>query len=395
MYDVVIIGGGAVGLLLANLCAKQNIHCLVVEKNRSLPPLSLAIGITPPSLSILQSIGLEQEVIAQGLPISEAFVHHGKNTIGGVSFSKIAGEFPFILSIPQNTLVKTLQKRTEKTQKITFRQGWSLKGIENSASSVRITIQSELHPKKEETLTAKYAIACDGAHSKTRSLLNIPFHIKQYSPSFLLSDFSDKTSLGKAAHLFFTAKGSVESFPLANEKRRWIIQKSKNENKPFVNIIQERCGIDLREQDQINHFSFTTQRVVLHTFYQGRVLFAGNAAHVMSPVGGQGLNTGIADAEYISKILPSLLTDPSLASSLLKDFQKFRLKAFHTAANRAALCMRVGTLQGYTLDFLRKSFLKYFILKPPVLHGIPAFFAMQTIPYKNYMEIPRHKQVLQ
>jgi demethylmenaquinone methyltransferase/2-methoxy-6-polyprenyl-1,4-benzoquinol methylase len=202
-----------------------------------------------------------------------------------------------------------------------------------------------------------------------RELAGIACARKQYRPRFAMGDFADQTGWGDVAHLFFTTRGSVESFPLPGGQRRWITPATID----LVGRVREITGVDLSASRQFSQSEFQPERLLCDRYSTGRVILCGDAAHVMSPIGGQGMNTGFADAEFLATTLRD-------GTNGLRDYDRQRHRAFRIAARRAARGMWLGTRTSRVASALRSWFLRAVLLRPPVVHRLPAYFAMLTIP---------------
>jgi len=369
--DVIIIGAGPVGLLLALLLGQRGLHVLVLEQRTELPQQSQAIGITPPSLDILATLGLAEHFVQSGVCIRDCHVHGHTGRLGHLSFSEIAGAHRFILSLPQRQSMRLLEAALMQQPTVKLMRGVECIALSSQADGVTVqTPAAESH--------AAFVVACDGCNSHVREMLGIPTKRRDYGCHFVMGDFIDHTAMRDAAHLFFTAAGAVESFPLPESKRRWIVQ--TNDAADLVPQVRQRTGILLNTADQLNVSSFSPWRLDCERLYQGRVLLCGDAAHVMSPIGGQGMNTGFADAEFAAAMLHAILCHGENVDSWLQNYEHRRQTAARTAANRAELGMGLGIWCGVT-----RSLLRDFIIRS-ILHSdhVPPWFAMQNLPFNRF-----------
>ena len=388
-YDVVVAGGGPVGLLLAGLLGRQNLNVLLLEKRAQRSEASMAIGVTPPSLRILRRLELDRALVQRGVRITEAFIHGGAGLLGRVGFDTLPGDHPFILAVPQSATIALLEEAVERCQRVTFRRGAEVTAMEQGPASVTVTFREG---GVETEATARYLAACDGHRGFVRGLAGIPSDDRDYGLNFLMADFEDRSGMGDAAHLFFTATGSVEAFPLPGGRRRWVILTEEfMEDAPeghIEHVVRERAGFDLSGSMKFFQTPFHVRRSLARTYHRGRVALCGDAAHVMSPIGGQGMNTGFADAEFLAHALVRLCNEGDRAQDVLRDYDRFRRRAFAVASARAARGMWLGTRRGRLVTALRDAAIRRVLLKPPLRDALPSYFAMLTIPFNTLDRVP-------
>ena len=387
--DVVIAGGGPVGLLLANLLGRRGLSVLVAERRTGPPRHSMAIGITPPSLSILKRLDLDDEFTRRGVSIDTARVFENRRRLGDVDFSRLPAEHRFILSLPQSTTVEVLQDNLRKYPNIKLVHRVELVGQQQTDDAVRVVLR-EINGGPQTEVSAAYLVGCDGHRSAVRRIANIHSRSRRYRTRFLMADFDDDTALGKKADLYFGPLGSVESFPLPDGRRRWIVLAG---NLPadtsriageVSRCVRERAGFDLSGSKVHFQSSFQPGRALARAYAEGRVALCGDAAHVMSPIGGQGMNTGFADAEHLDRVLAAVLEDGARASEQFKGYNESRRRAFRVAADRAARGMWMGTRTGPVFSALRSMFIARVLLRPPIRESLAPYFAMLTIPDSPY-----------
>jgi len=376
-FDVIIVGGGPVGLLLACLLKRQGQRIRVLERRTEPIAHSAAIGITPPSLHILEKLGLASEFISGGIKVRDCFVHGQRGKLGCVSFREIPDEHRFILSLPQVSTIALLQNHL---------------GLEHVEAGCEVSyVRQTAHLCEVQAggrrLTARHVVACDGSRSSVRSIIGMRAPGRSYDCHFVMGDFVDRSGFGDEAHLYFTAAGSVESFPLPGGQRRWVVQTDTRLDRPPPGLVslltKQRTGIDVPVADQINESVFTPRKFNCDRYYDGRIIFCGDAAHGMSPVGGQGMNTGFADAEFLAEILTH--DDPL---KLLPAYNRYRRKAAKTAIFRAEWGMWLGTWRGRARSMLRDFILKYLLCQGPVSRHMGSFYAMLTIPFNTLKRVP-------
>lgn len=387
--DVIIAGAGPVGLLTACFLGQSGLKVLVLEKRSEPIAHSAAIGITPPSLHILAKVGLDATFLAQGVKVRDCVVHGERGRLGCVSFREIPDKFRWVLSLPQRDTIALLQQRLAEFPNVELRMGHEVAEIEQKPDQVVVRSSSG---ESSHQHRARWLVACDGSRSRVRDLLGVRAPGKSYPCHFVMGDFVENTQLGDEAHLFFKAEGSVESFPLPGGLRRWIVQTDSNMQKPPRGLVSElvrrRTGIEVSAEDQTNESTFTPRRFNCDRYFKGRVILCGDAAHGMSPIGGQGMNTGFADAEFLAEILPAILQRGQNPEPLLRAYQRYRRKAASTAIFRAEWGMWLGTWKGKTRSLIRDFIIGSVMCRWPVSAHMGPLYAMLTIPFNTLDRVP-------
>jgi len=352
---ITIAGAGPVGLLLACLLGKRGEEVTLYEKRAGLPVASMAIGITPPSLDLLEKIDLKAAFLQRGVLIPRARVFESGKPCGTLDFRASENQ---ILSLPQFGTLELLRLRLAEMKNVRL-----LEGVEMTPELLRTCRGS--------------VIACDGADSFLRRHCGIPVTRRGYGVSFVMADFEDKEGLGAEARLYFSPRGAVESFPLPAGKRRWIAQRAGDAPpslETLLHRVREAAGIDLAGRGHGTRCPFTPQRTLAKTYFHEQIILCGDAAHTMSPIGGQGMNTGFADAFLLSTLLP----DPG--PQALRMYTRERRRAFRVAARRAAMGMWLGTRTGAAAGRARALLLKTALRQPRIQEALARTFAMRNLP---------------
>ena len=388
MLDVVIVGAGPVGLLLAALLGRQGQTVLVLDKKVQKSHGSNAIGITPPSLELLAKLGLDQPLTRWGAPIRHVTVHgSGRKVLGGVSFASLPPPHDYILSVPQNVTEQILERHLLEYPSVRVEYGWELQSLDQDAESVTSTFRDAQGTPRVER--SRFLAGCDGVNSVVRGAIDQERRPRRFDSTFLMGDFADDTGWGDDAHLFFTPRGAVEAFPLGQGRRRWIVQTPKFLDEPGTYLEDEvsaRTGLSVPAATCSWKSAFGIHRWISPHYAFGRVYLAGDSAHQMSPIGGQGMNTGFADAEFLASILASRRNNPAPTEQWNRLYSTTRRRAARVAAGRAELSMAVGTVRGLgsavrnaVLGLLLRLFPRFF----------PRHYGMLTIPGRNLAEAKR------
>jgi 2-polyprenyl-6-methoxyphenol hydroxylase-like FAD-dependent oxidoreductase len=132
----------------------------------------------------------------------------------------------------------------------------------------------------------------------------------------------------------------VEAFPLPDGKRRWIVQTKQpvtdSKHGIISELVRKRSSLNLAIEDQLNQSPFSPRWMQAEQYHDGRVILCGDAAHLMSPIGGQGMNTGWADAEFLAEVLLAIEQRAQPALPLLEAYDRCRHRASNAAIQRAA-----------------------------------------------------------
>ena len=395
MNDAVIVGAGPIGLILAALLGRKGRSVLVLDKKAQKNPGSNAIGITPPSLALLQKLGIADDLTLWGAPIRKVVVHGPKQRVlGTVGFESLPAPHDYILSVPQNVTEQLLEQHLLEYPSVRVEYGWTFQSLDQAPGSITSFFQdANGNPRLE---SSQFLVGCDGVKSQVREAIELGHHPKRFDSTFLMGDFADDTDWGNEAHLFFTPRGAVESFPLGQGRRRWIVQTPQfleQSGSYLEDEVKARTNIVLPVDTCSWKSPFGIHRWISPHYAYGRVYLAGDSAHQMSPIGGQGMNTGFADAEFLASLLHARFDDASADSEdWNRLYSSVRRHAGHVAAGRAELSMAIGTVRG-PLSSVRNGLLSLALVLFPKF--FPRHYGMLTIPGRTLAEAKRvHPHVL-
>lgn len=381
--EVIVVGGGPVGLLLANLLGKAGRQVLLVESTSGEVQRSMAIGITPPSLELLASLNLDHAFITRGIRIEHAYVHEEREEAGHLRLAGATDDYPCILSLPQSETVQLLRANLTRYPNVRVLAHCRATGIDQDDAGVNLEIHGK-DPASKQTLRAALVAACDGSKSELAERLGIRKSFHAYAPMFMMGDFKDESGLGAQAHLFFGAERPIESFPLPGGRRRWIVRcgwRGRIDlHESLAQAVTRLSGIEIREADQLDVSRFQPQRKLALSFYRGRVALCGDAAHVMSPIGGQGMNTGFGDAAFLAKAYEAILDGRGSVASWMRHYERNRKQAFRLAAARAAAGMALGVARGRVVSPVRRALVGALLDRGPSHRFIQRWFTMRSLP---------------
>ena len=350
--DVAVVGGGPVGLLIGLMLRQKGIATRVFEQRIKPSTHSRSIGVHPPSLKVLTQAGVGEAFDKAGLNIRKGHAIVNGRTAGAIDFSKLSGPFNYVMSIPQYVNEAILEKALEETDPGAMCRG--AKVSELTESNDGCELKFEHHDGTLKSIRAKFVIGADGKNSFVRKSLGISFHGKTYPASYLMGDFPNSMQPAHDAFIYLGREGLVESFPLPGNLRRWVVKTPSmiQEAKPeqLTSIIADRTGQALNPTENRMISSFGIQKMEAESFWNGRTVLAGDAAHVISPIGGQGMNLGWLDGALLANKLDAIIKRGADYKTEFADYESQRRKSFREAVKRSELNMWFGKEHRFSLS---------------------------------------------
>ncbi len=293
--DVAVIGAGPTGLMLAGELAMRGVRVQVMERRAEEPNITRAFAMHARTLELLDARGLIDQILTRGFRVGEVAPIPGAT----VSLAdELQTRYPFILMVPQSGTERVLAAHAQRLGASILR-GAELAGLAQDGDRVTLTLAGG------DTLRARYVVGCDGAHSAVRRLLGVDFVGKQYQTHIMLADVRLTRPPAEPMFARTNAEGVVLVLPFGDGWYRAIAWDRRREHEPLsepVTAAQIRdaigriAGEDFGLSEMRWSSRFLSERRQARHYRVGRVFLAGDAAHVHSPIGGQGMNTGIGDA---------------------------------------------------------------------------------------------------
>jgi 2-polyprenyl-6-methoxyphenol hydroxylase-like FAD-dependent oxidoreductase len=265
---------------------------------------SRAIGIHARTLEVLDMMGLAERFVERGQVVRRLNFYSEGRRLVSLEFERCGSRFGFLLDLPQDQTGRLLRARITELGGVVENR---TELISLTAGPHAVTAVVRDHEDRVQPITAGYVVGCDGAHSLVRRELDLTFHGQPYPQDWLLADVRLDWDLREdAVHAFFRKDGlPMICFPMCDHRWRLTLPFVGNRNRqaPTLAEIQEltdqRAPRPVTVWDPTWLANFGRHRRSASAYRRGRVLLAGDAVHIHSPAGGQGLNTGMLEAHNL------------------------------------------------------------------------------------------------
>jgi 2-polyprenyl-6-methoxyphenol hydroxylase-like FAD-dependent oxidoreductase len=299
--DVLVVGAGPVGLLLACELARRDVAVRIVDKLPSPTDKSRAIVVHPRSLEMLERVGVVEEVVSTGVRMTGAEFHLDGRTEVRIPLDTVDSPYPFSVALPQTDTERILTQRL-RSLGVEVDRGVEFVGFEQNDEGVEATLR--LVDGQEGNVDCAYVVGTDGSRSTVRHACGTKLEGTFKGERFLLADVEAEYDLDRSTmHSFFVPdEGPLLLFPMRGERTRVMAQLTdlaSSKSEPTLSETQDIAdrrarGIRLLRALWLTVFEIHHAQVPSYRY--GRVFLAGDAAHVHSPAGAQGMNTGMQDA---------------------------------------------------------------------------------------------------
>lgn len=295
--DVLIVGAGPVGLFLANECARRGLRWRLIETRSSQSEHSKALAVFPRTLEIFDMAGIVAPFLSWANRVTNVVVANHDRTLAHMRFAPQESPYAFVAMVPQDVteslLVEELRKKGGDVEYET-----TFLSADQQPGCVNVLLEKN---GQRIPLRASLVIGCDGAHSAVRHQLNLPFEGAEYRDLFMLADVdTNETFPADEMQLCPSQFGPLAIFPMSATRHRIVATIDEEEgDAPTLDlvrkIVEQRAprGIEVRELHWSSYFRIHHRQV--GRLREGRIFIAGDAAHIHSPFGGQGMNTGLHD----------------------------------------------------------------------------------------------------
>jgi 2-polyprenyl-6-methoxyphenol hydroxylase-like FAD-dependent oxidoreductase len=357
--EILIVGAGPSGLALAAELRRLGASPLLVDQQPEGANTSRAAVVHARTLEVLTPLGATPALLAAGVKVPIFRLRDRDKVLMEVDFAGLDTPYPFTIMCPQNMTEAILLERLRALGGEVARPV-NVTAIEAQSDSIGILVQRD---GASQMIRADWVVGCDGAHSLVRKAAGVGFEGGAYQESFVLADVRMGWPLPREeVSLFFSPAGLVVVAPLPEERFRIVATIDEAPERPDVAFMQNILGSRGPENGSptINEIVWSSRFYLQHRVTTspraGRMLLCGDAAHVHSPAGGQGMNTGIQDAIALAEPLLKAMRDGN--SEALDAWAANRHEIARKVVNTTDRMTRAATLKAAPARVLRNAVLE-------------------------------------
>ncbi len=355
--DVLVVGAGPTGLALAAALSAQGAGVRVVDRLPDRVHESRALAVQPRTLEVLAGLGVSDTLVARGNRAVRLQMHTADRTTEVPLFDIGLDDtaYPYLLFVSQAETEAVLGEHLRR-RSVPVDRGVALVALEPDADGVTCSLEGP--GGEQQTVRARFVVGCDGAHSTVRRLAGIAFRGAAYPQEFVLADLEADVLETGTAHAYLAADGPLLFFPLGRPATWRLIAMrpaghgdTTTDLDELQRLTDARTGGAVRLHDPVWATGFRLHLRSAQRYRADRLLLAGDAAHIHSPAGAQGMNTGIQDAVNLAWKLALVLRGRGVPA-LLDTYEAERLpvgravlrltnRAFAVATSRHPVVLRV------------------------------------------------------
>jgi 2-polyprenyl-6-methoxyphenol hydroxylase-like FAD-dependent oxidoreductase len=337
---VLIVGAGPSGLTLAASLLRAGVRTTIVDRQAAGANTSRAAAVNARTLEVLEDLDVSRRLVKQGVQAPRFSIRDRARTLIPIDFSALPSAYPYTLLVPQSTTEQVLLDRLVELGGTVVRPK-TLTSITQDDDGVTAVFDDG------DVLRARFVVGADGIHSTVREHAGIGFTGGTYDESFVLADVRlTGDAPVEEVVLFWATAGLTVVAPLPGGTFRIVAPVPDAPAEPSIAFVQQllddRSAGSVRVTEVVWGSRFRIQHRVADTYRAGRLLLIGDAAHVHSPAGGQGMNLGIQDAVALAGALAAVLDGGS--PTLLDDYSDTRRPIARDVVTLTDRLTRLATL---------------------------------------------------
>lgn len=348
--SVIVVGAGPVGLATAIDLALRGVEVTVLERRTRQTEHTKATTIWPRQIELLARLGVDTEIIDAGQRLTRVTLNTPRRQFAAFGFENlVSAPFRFGIGLAQTSTERILEKRA-KDVGVNVERGISVVGVTQDDHEVKL--QCSASGEDVHVRTARWLIAADGAHSDVRRWADIRMLQTGGAVRFAVTDAYLQADLSDSdVAYYYATDGAVGVVPFGNSKFRIAMGVPAHADKPpkrsaFEQVLRNRAGIASPLEGSSWSSVFDVRFGHAEAFRRGRIILAGDAAHTLSPAGGQGMNTGLQDSANLSWKLADVIRGRA-DTALLDSYQAERLPDYLRSAKTSSRMTLLG-LKGFS-----------------------------------------------
>ncbi|GJD52924.1 6-methylpretetramide 4-monooxygenase [Methylobacterium crusticola] len=371
--EVLVVGAGPTGLVLALWLARRGVPLRIIDRAAGPGEASRAMAVQARTLELYRQLGFADEVVAQGIRAPAIHLREAGEEVARIPFRELGegvSPYPFMLAYPQDDHERFLVGKLAEAG-VAVEWGVALASLTQDAAGIRAVLDRD---GGEEVCSTAYLAGCDGAHSRVRAALGLGFPGGTYEQVFYVADVRIADGFREDMFINLGQAGLGLMLPVRRNGTQRLIglvppELTHRAGLGFEDVrasIEPLMGIRV---EAVNWFStYRAHHRVAEHFRVGRCFIAGDAGHVHSPAGGQGMNTGIGDAANLAWKLAQVVRgrgDPAL----LDTYEPERMAFARTLVATTDRAFRSMVGEGLGSQILRTWLLPHLL---PLVWGFPA-----------------------
>jgi 2-polyprenyl-6-methoxyphenol hydroxylase-like FAD-dependent oxidoreductase len=384
---VLIVGAGPVGMTMASELVRYGVAIRIIDKAAERTDKSKALVLWSRTLELLNRGGGSAPFVEAGFKAEAVNFVAGDKMIGRVTMDSVQSPYPFGLMLPQSDTERLLEQRLDE-QGVTVERRIELVTFTQRTDGVEAVLRHA--DGREETVSAAWLVGCDGAHSAVRHTLGAPFTGETMDSDWILADvhMTGYPYPDSEAAVYWHRDGVFVIFPISPGRYRVLadLPPSGADHPPAPTLEEAQAIIDRRGPSGLKAFDpiwlagFRINGRKVSQYRWGRVFLAGDAAHVHSPAGGQGMNTGMQDAFNLAWKL-AVVVRGTCCEELLDSYSPERSHVGDEVLKSAGRLTAVGTMRNPVAQALRNLVGHVMFGLAPVQHALADNMSEVTIGY--------------